>query len=375
MSAPDTGPAEAEAVGRVLRSGRFSQGPFLEEFERRLREYLGTSTATAVSSGTAGLHLALRAAGVGPGDLVLTSSFSFVATANAIVYLGARPIFVDVERETGNLSPVLLEERLKREANGPSSARLKAVLPVHVFGQPADIEAINRIARQFGLSVVEDACEALGSESRDVKVGTLGDAAVFGFYPNKQLTTGEGGAVATRREDWAENFRCWRNQGRGRGGRDATHVQLGYNYRLDEFSAALGAAQMGRIEELLANRERTAALYRRELADLEEIELPSVAAGTTRMSWFVYVIRARSRKARDFIGEFLAGRGIPTRVYFEPIHLQPFYRELAQGRPQPLRETERLGARSLALPFSGVMSERQVQTVAEALRGALAAFR
>jgi dTDP-4-amino-4,6-dideoxygalactose transaminase len=254
--------------------------------------------------------------------------------------------------------------RAKPEPRG----RLRAILPVHAFGQPADMDAINGTAAEYGLPVIEDACEALGATYKGRPAGSLSEAAVFAFYPNKQITTGEGGMIVTGREDWAELFRSLRNQGRDVFDAWLNHTRLGYNYRLDEMSAALGIAQLQRLDELVARRSQVARWYNERLAGLEEIETPHVTPETTRMSWFVYVVRLNSR---DVVMARLAEHGIPSRPYFTPIHLQPFYQKNFGYQRGDFPVTERLGDVSLALPFSSVMRESQVDRVCEVLRGAL----
>jgi perosamine synthetase len=248
---------------------------------------------------------------------------------------------------------------------------LKAILPVHAFGQPADMDPILAVAHQHHLAIIEDACEAIGAEYKGHKAGTLGDAAVFAFYPNKQMTTGEGGMIVTDNEEWANLFRSLRNQGRDVFDAWLNHTRLGYNYRLDEMSAALGLAQMARVDELLAKRAQVAAWYNERLAEVEGVERPHVAATTTRMSWFVYVVRVRSPAERDEMMRHLAEAGIPSRPYFTPIHLQPFYRQRFGYARGDLPVTERLGDVSLALPFSSAMTQEQVDRVCDALQGAL----
>ncbi|MGQ9600809.1 MAG: DegT/DnrJ/EryC1/StrS family aminotransferase [Anaerolineae bacterium] len=390
MSSPDITAAEVEAVNRVLQTPHLSMGPQLEQFERAVASYLGAAHAIGVHSGTSGLHLCVIAAGVAAGDLVLTSPFSFVASANCILYERAVPIFVDVDPVTGNLDPVRVAEAVEGLSRGTRAAarwlprsfsdgpigKLKAILPIHSFGQPADMDPLLDVARRHELSLIEDACEALGAEYQGRKAGALGDAAVLAFYPNKQITTGEGGMIVTNRAEWAVLFRSLRNQGRDVFDAWLNHTRLGYNYRLDELSAALGLAQMGRIEELLARRERVARWYDERLADLEWIERPPIAPTTTRMSWFVYVIRVRSPVSRDEIMRRLAEAGIPSRPYFTPIHLQPFYRQRFGYRRGDFPVTEHLGDVCLALPFSSVMREEEVDQVCDRLRAAvLAALR
>ena len=353
MSSPDLTETELQAVNAVLHTPVLSIGPQIAAFEQAAREYTGAGHAIGVNSGTSGLHLCVIAAGVERSDLVITTPFSFIASANAILYERALPVFVDVDRATGNIDPALVAAAaddlrrggtsaqlwLPRSVRGPApEGQLKALLPVHAFGQPAGMDPILETARRHGLAVIEDACEALGSEYKGRKAGALGDAAVFAFYPNKQITTGEGGMIVTDREDWAQLFRSLRNQGRDVFDAWLNHTRLGYNYRLDEMSAALGVAQMGRIEELLAKRAQVAAWYNERLAGCELVERPYIAPTTTRMSWFVYVVRIGAPASRDDVMRRLAEQGIPSRPYFTPIHLQPFYvREVrlpARGLPR-----------------------------------------
>lgn len=387
MSSPDITADEIEAVIRVLQTPYLSIGPRIAEFEERFAAYIGARYAIGVSSGTAGLHLCVIAAGVGEGDLVITTPFSFIASANVILYEQGIPVFVDVDEATGNIRPDLVAEAVEDLAGGRPSARhwlppvlqdayqvvgkLKAILPVHVFGQPADMDPILEIARSYGLRVIEDACEAIGAEYKGRKVGTMGDAAVFAFYPNKQMTTGEGGMIVTDREDWAALFRSLRNQGRDVHDAWLSHSRLGYNYRMDEMSAALGLAQLGRIEELLAKRERVAQWYNERLKDVEGVQIPYIAPTTTRMSWFVYVIRLDPEINRDRVMVELEKRGIPSRPYFPCIHLQPFYRERFGYREGNFPVAERLSRSSLALPFYGNMQEAEIDLVCEALRDIL----
>ena len=364
MSRPDITTAERTAVNEVLEQPTLSLGPRLESFERKMAAYVGTPYAAGVSSGTAGLHLAMIAAGVTAGDLVLTTPFSFVASANCILYVGARPIFVDVDPATLTIDPDALARTLKTCMRGGRRRRVKAILPVHVFGQPADMEPILEMASRHGLAVVEDACEAIGSEYRGRRAGTLGDAGVFGFYPNKQMTTGEGGMIVTRHADWDALFRSLRNQGRDVFDGWLTHTRLGYNYRLAELGAALGAAQVDRLDEILARRERVAAWYTTRLAAMDGVTLPAIAPWTTRTGWFVYVVRVADR---DHVIRELEHRGVPARAYFPPIHLQPFYRASFGYEPGAFPVAEAAGETCLALPFFGTMLERDVDMVCGAL--------
>src|SRR5438094_4652391 len=367
MCQPDITTAEREAVLGVLQTPTLSLGPRLELFERGVSKYIGAPHAIGVSSGTAGLHLCMIAAGVGDGDLVLTTPFSFVASANCVLYTGARPVFVDIDPDTLTIDP----EALERAALA-LRPRVKAVLPVHVFGQPADMDPILEVARRHNLAVVEDACEAIGASYEHRAVGTLGDAGVFAFYPNKQMTTGEGGMIVTSKPKWDALFRSLRNQGRDVFDGWLAHSRLGYNYRLDELSAALGAVQAERLDELLERRERVAGWYAERLQRLEGVVLPTLASWTTRMSWFVYVIRLEAVTERDRVIRELARRGIPARPYFPPIHLQPFYRQRFGFAPGSFPVAEAAGGACLALPFFGTMREEQVDLVCGELEEVLA---
>jgi perosamine synthetase len=380
MSSPDLTDAERQAVLNVLNTPALSMGPQIEAFEKAFSDYTGLSHAVGVNSGTAGLHLCVRAAGIGPGDVVLTTPFSFVASTNVLLFENAVPVFVDVDPRSGNLDPVLLAEAAGDLAAGGERAQawlsrkgsaarraLKAILGVDVFGQSADWDPIHKVANEFGLKVIEDSCEALGAEYKGRKTGTLGDYGVFAFYPNKQVTTGEGGMVVTDDGQAADLMRTLRNQGRAPGDTWLSHTYMGYNYRLDEMSAALGVAQMNRLEKLLQKREQVAAWYGERLAEIPGVEAPLVEKFTTCMSWFVYVVRFDARINRDTLAKRLEARGVPVRPYFMPIHLQPYMVERFGYRSGDFPVTEDLGRRGLALPFSGVMTEGQVETVCRAL--------
>lgn len=360
MSSPDLTDAEIQAVNGVLTTRWLSLGPQLEQFEAAFGRYVGTDHAVGVNSGTSGLHLAMIAAGIGAGDEVITPSFSFIASANCVVYERGTPVFADIDPLTGTLDPAAVEAAI--------SGRTKAIIAVHAFGQPADMDPLLEVARRHDLYVVEDACEAIGAEYRGRRAGTMSDAAVFAFYPNKQMTTGEGGMLVTDRAGWADLFRSLRNQGRDVFDEWLNHTRLGYNYRLDEMSAALGLAQLGRIDELLARRARVAAWYDERLDGIPALHKPYIAGTTTRMSWFVYVIRCADGVDRNALMAHLKARGVPSRPYFTPIHLQPFYREQYGWQRGDLPHTERAGDTFLALPFSGVMTEEQVDYVCEQLR-------
>jgi dTDP-4-amino-4,6-dideoxygalactose transaminase len=343
----------------------------IEEFEKEWARYVGTRFAVGVSSGTAGLHLSVAAAGVGPGDEVITTPFSFVASSNVMLYQGATPIFADIDPMSLNIDPQWVEKKIKeRRALGK---RIKAIIPVHVFGQPADMQALTEIATRHEVALIEDACEAIGAKYRGRSVGTFGNAAVFAFYPNKQMTTGEGGMIVTDNEEWARLFRSLRNQGRDDNGTWLRHIRLGYNYRLDEMSAALGLSQLRRIEDLLQKRDRVAQIYNQRLSKMKGVEVPWISPDTTQGSWFVYVIRLAPGIDRDTVVDELAAQGIPARPYFAPIHLQPFYQERFGFRPGDFPVTEQVAQSTLALPFSGVLEEAQIDLVCETLSQVLLA--
>jgi perosamine synthetase len=370
MSRPDITAAERAAVLDVLSTSTLALGPHLERFERALADTVGVRHGVGVNSGTSGLHLCMIAAGVGEGDVVLTTPFSFVASANCILYERARPVFVDIDPTTLGIDPDALDTTARRLA--ARKERVRAILPVHVFGHPADMDPINAVAERHGLVVVEDACEAIGAGYKGRPVGTLGDAAVFAFYPNKQMTTGEGGMIVTDDDAWDALCRSLRNQGRDVFDGWLEHSRLGFNYRLDEMSAALGAAQVARLAEILSRRARVAAAYTQRLSRLEHVTVPPVAPWVTRMSWFVYVVRLAPWLDRDGVIAALAERGVPARAYFPPIHLQPLYRERFGFMPGDFPVSEAMGRRCLALPFFGAMTDLQIETVCTALGEVLA---
>ena len=366
LALPLLGEAEERAVAAVLRSGRLSLGPRAQEFERAFAARVGAKLASAVSSGTAGLHLALRAAGVREGDEVLTSPFSFVASANAVLYERARPVFADIDPTTLNLDP--------RAAEAALTPRTAALLPVHIFGYPADMDAFERLADANGLAIVEDACEALGAEHADGRpVGGRGHPAVFGFYANKQLTTGEGGMVAFDDPALKSRIDSERNQGRAPDMDWLDHDRLGFNYRLSDIACAIGLAQLARLDEMLAARRRLAQRYREALESIDELVLPCPDRDGEQRGWFVFVVQLPPRCEREEVIRALAAEGIQTKPYLPAIHLLTFYRERFGHRRGEFPICEHVAARSLALPFFPQMSEAQVARVAEALRALLGA--
>lgn len=384
MSSPDITPAEQQAVMEVMNTPILSMGPRIDAFEKAFTDYVPCKHAIAVSSGTAGLHLCIRAAGIQPGDLVITTPFSFIASTNVILYEGGVPVYVDADPLTGNIDPRMVAQAITDLKTGGKLAErwlprkgavvdtpLKAILSVDVFGQPADFDALKQSADENGLKLINDSCEALGAEYKGTKAGLLGDYGVFAFYPNKQITTGEGGVIVTD-DDQAANFmRSLRNQGRAPGDTWLQHTYLGYNYRMTELSAALGIIQMQRIEELLVKRQRVADWYAERLAEIPQVEPPQLVPSTTRVSWFVYVIRLSRDINRDAFANTLSQKGIPVRPYFSPIHLQPYMVERFNYQAGDFPVTEDLANRGLALPFSGKMTEAQVETVCQSVRQAV----
>jgi perosamine synthetase len=362
LAQPVLGEAEEQRVLEVLRSGRLSLGPMLPAFEAAFADRLGALHASAVSSGTAGLHLAVRAAGVSDGDEVITSPFSFVSSANVIVYERARPVFVDIDPVTLNLRP--------DAAAAAVTERTSAVLPVHIFGYPADVAALERL----GLPIVEDACEALGAIHADgTPVGAGRNPAVLAFYANKQMTTGEGGMLTTADAAVKERIDSERNQGRAPDMGWLDHDRLGFNYRLSDIACALGLAQLERLDELLADRAGVAALYREALAGVEpELTLPCPDTGGAVRGWFVFVVQLPRGVDRDAVVRALEERGVQSKPYLPAIHLMTFYRERFGHREGEFPVCEDVAARSLALPFFPGMTEGQVAEVAEALGTALA---
>jgi len=362
MAQPVIGPEEEERVLQVLRSGRLSLGPVVPEFEQAFAARVGAEHGIAVSSGTTGLHLAVRAVGISDGDEVITSPFSFVASANVAVYERATPVFADIDPVTLNIDPAA--------AAAAVTERTAALLPVHVFGYPADMPALEALK----LPIVEDACEALGSRYADGgPVGGRGHPAVFAFYANKQLTTGEGGMVTTGDAAVKQRLDSERNQGRAPNMDWLDHDRLGFNYRLSDIACALGVAQLQRLDELLAGRERVAGLYREALASLPEVTLPCEDHDGARRGWFVYVIQLPRGVDRDQTVRALTPHGVPAKPYFPAIHLMTFYRERFGHREGEFPVCEDASARSIALPFFPAMTEGQVAQVAEALTAVLRA--
>jgi perosamine synthetase len=363
LAQPNLGEREIELVTRVLRSDVLAMGPFTDEFEERLAALAGRRHGIACSSGTAGLHLAVRGLGIGAGDEVITTPFSFVASANCMLFERAMPRFVDIEEQTLGIDPDLIESA--------ASEKTRAVLPVHAFGNACHIVEVDGLARSRGWRLIEDSCEALGTRLNGRPLGSFGDASVFAFYPNTQITTGEGGMVLTDDDDLADRLRSIRNQGRDTDGTWLRHVQLGFNYRLDELSAALGVAQLERLAELRAGRDAAFGGYAEALGGRSWLILPRPAPGA-EVDWFVYVVRFDPGIDRDRLIGQLRDRGVPSRPYFSPIHLQPLYAAEFGYRPGDFPVTERVAASTLALPFSSRLDRDVIGQVAAALDDAVA---
>ncbi len=384
LSNPDITNDDIRAVVNVLRTSRLSLGPKLSEFEEKFAAYTGSRFAVAVNSGTAGLHLAVKSLGIGENDAVITSPFSFIASANCLLYENAVPVFVDIEPRTFNIDVgkvgEFLREHCRREpgtgipVDRVTGRRIRAILPVHVFGHPCDMAGIMALAGEFGLSVIEDSCEALGAEYLGRKAGTIGDAGVFAFYPNKQMTTGEGGMILTDSESVASLCKSFRNQGRDMQGGWLDHSRLGYNYRLSDISCALGISQLGRIDHILWKRAAAAARYTKALGDI--VFTPATVAGSKR-SWFVYVVCLPDefQGLRDFVLAELTRRGIGCNNYFPPIHLQSFYRNRFGYREGMFPVTETVAGRTIALPFHSNCSREEIDYVALTLREILQELR
>jgi len=366
LAKPDIGEREEELVLEVLRSGRLSLGPMQERFEQDFAAWLGVDDAVAVSSGTAALHLGVRAMEWGRGDEVVTSPFSFVASANCLLYEDAVPVFCDVDPVTLNIDP--------GAAAAACGERTVGLLPVHIFGRSADMPALESLAARHGLGVVEDACESAGAvDAQGLKVGTRGNIATFAFYANKQLTTGEGGMLTAADADLLRRVRSERNQGRGDDMSWIAHDRLGFIYRLSDLAAAIGVAQLERADRILSERSRVASLYRERLEQLDAVRAPSEGEGLERRSWFVYVVEIADDVDRDAVIDRLAERGIASKAYLPCIHLQPFFRERFGFKGGEFPVAEQASSRSLALPFYTTMPEAQVDRACSALADALAA--
>jgi len=365
LSLPWLDEPEEELVLAVLRSGRLSLGPTIDAFEEAFAETVGAPYAAAVSSGTAGLHLLCLTAGIRPGDEVVTSPYSFVASANCAIYEGAVPVFADIDRRTLNLDPAAVEAAI--------SERTRAVVAVDIYGYPCELDELRAVCDRHGLALIEDACEALGARYKGRPLGSQGPPAVFAFYPNKQITTGEGGMVTTHSEEEWRLLTSLRNQGRADSGGWLEHARLGFNYRIDDVRAAIGLGQLGRLDEILAGRRDVAARYASLLSELPELGLPCPDDADHARSWFVYVVTLSPGVDREAVISSLADRGVQTARYLPCIHLQPYMRERYGFGEGLCPVAEDLSARTLALPFHARLSADEQEYVADALRDALAA--
>jgi perosamine synthetase len=365
LSRPDITEAEIDAVCEVLRSPNLSLGPKLPEFEAAFADYVGRKYAIAVNSGTSGLFLCAQAIGLGPGDEVITTPFTFIATVNFILMTGAKPVFVDIDPVSLNIDSTQIEAKI--------TPNTKAIAPVEVFGNPAGMDAISAIARKHGLKIIEDCCEALGSSLHGQKAGTFGDAGVFGFYPNKQMTTGEGGMIVTDDEHIAELCYSLRNQGRGRGAGWLAHERMGYNFRLSDINCALGLVQLSRIEEFIEKRAAVARTYTALLAHESRVATPK-EPDDARMSWFVYVIRLNEQYTmpqRNALIHKMLDRGIQVSNYFPPAHLQPFMVEQFGYKEGDFPVTDAVCQRTMALPFHNNLTADETRLVCCELSAAL----
>jgi dTDP-4-amino-4,6-dideoxygalactose transaminase len=362
LARPVIGERERELVDEVLRSGQLSLGPMAPRFERAWADRIGVRHAVAVSSGTAGLHLCLHALGIGPGDEVVTSSFSFVASANAVLFTGARPVFAEVDPFTFNMDPAAVEAAI--------TPRTKAILIVDIFGYPAEVPALVEVAERHGLARVEDACQTIDGAYDGRKLGTFGHPAVYGFYANKQLTTAEGGVVLTDDDELARTLASLRNQGRSDDGAWLVHSRLGFNYRLSDVHCAIGVAQLERLDEMMAGRDRVAGWYQERVREIDGVT--PMHEGPQRRSWFVYAPRLDPDLARDQVIGDLDALGVSAKPYLPCIHLQPYYRQVHGHRTGELPVTEAISASTIALPFFPELTEGQVERVCSALAAVIA---
>ncbi|MBN2313729.1 MAG: DegT/DnrJ/EryC1/StrS family aminotransferase [Sedimentisphaerales bacterium] len=362
LSRPDITDREIEAVCAVLRSPDLSLGPKLEDFERAFSKYIGRKHAIAVSNGTSGLFMCLSALGIGQGDEVITTPFTFISSATSIMMVGAKPVFVDIDPVSLNIDPAQIESRI--------TERTKAILPVEIFGNPTGLDHVCEMAARHDLAVIEDSCEALGSALNGRKAGTFGTMSVFAFYPNKQITTGEGGMILTDADDLAQLCRSLRNQGRGRGGSWLAHERLGYNFRLSDINCALGIVQLSRLHDIKAKRKRVAKWYQELLADDERLIVPAEPEHCD-MSWFVFVVRLTDKFApelRNQILQQMMNRNIQVSNYFPPVHLIPFIAKPFGYRPGDFPIAESVSQRTIALPFHNHLTEDQIGIVCKNLR-------
>lgn len=359
MAMPDITSEEIQAVLRVMQSRNLSIGSQTVTFEKLAAGEANAAHAVAVINGTSALHLCMVAANIQPDDEVITSPFSFISSSNCILFERAKPVFVDIDPVTLNMDADRIESAI--------TERTRAIIVVHVFGQPADMDPIMEIAAKYNLIVIEDSCEAIGAEYKGRRVGAIGKAGTYAFYPNKQMTSGEGAVLVTNDEEWANLFRSLRNQGRDKFDGWLNHSRLGFNYRMSELNAAVGVVQIRRLDGLLRKRDNVANEYNRILSNIENVSPLTIAPTTTRMSWFVYVVRLAPGISRDKTIVLLGEKGIPARPYFSPIHLQPFYRKQFGFKQGDFPETEAAGESIIALPFYANMKTEEIELVCNVL--------
>ncbi len=353
---------EINAVREVLKSGQLALGPYLEKFEKAIARFNGNKYAIAVNSGTSGLHLTVKCAGIKPGDEVITSPFSFIASSNPIIFEGGKPAFVDVDEKTYNINPDLISEKI--------TEKTKAIMAVHIFGQSCDMDPIMEIAEEKGLKVIEDACESIGATYKGKKVGTFGESAVFAFYPNKQMTTGEGGVIVTNNEQIYKLCKSYRNQGRGEREEWLGHERIGYNYRMDEMSAALGYVQLKKLNWMIKQRQRIAKTYNKKLGKIDGVITPFTSPFNTK-TWFVYTIRVEEGINRNRVMGYLNKNGVASKPYFPSIHLQPPYREMFNYKEGDFPVSESVSKSILALPFFIQLTESQINYVVDTVQSAI----
>lgn len=366
LSNPDITKKEVDVINQVLSTPFLSIGPKIQEFEQKIADYIGTKYAIGVNSGTSGLHLCIRSLDIKDGDEIITSPFSFIASANCALFERAKPVFVDIDENTLCIDADKIEEKI--------TEKTKAILPVHVFGYSCNMDKIMEIAKKHNLAVIEDSCEAIGTEYKGKKVGSFGDVGVLAFYPNKQITTAEGGMIVTNNEKIAKLCRSLRNQGRDEGDEWLSHSRLGYNYRMSELSAALGTTQMDRIDEIIGKRQKVAQRYNQKLAEVDGVKIPHLSS-EVKMSWFVYVVRLDdkrfSQKDRDMIIKRLGAMGVNSRDYFPPIHLEPFYVSMFGYKKGDFPITEKVSGLTLALPFYNNLTDKEIDYTCESLKAVL----
>lgn len=360
IAKPHINQKDKKAVMEVLNSGNLSLGPKYKEFEEKFAQKIGTKYACSVSSGTAGLHLAMIAAGIGLGDEVITSPFSFIASSNSVLYVGAKPVFVDIDPTTYNMDPTKIEEKINKKT--------KAILVVHIFGQTTDMDPIIKIAKKYKLKIIEDACESILAKYKGKQAGTFGESAVFAFYPNKQMTTGEGGMIVTNSKKVYEFCNSLKNQGRSPNMQWLDHKYLGYNYRLDEMSAALGITQLEKLDWMVGQRQKIASLYEKYLQKYNHlIQTPQTANYNTN-TWFVYVVQIKNKKVkRDKVITNLYELGIATKPYLPSIHLFDFYKKKFKYKQGDFPVSEGVSKHSLALPFYIGLKESDIRSIVEKL--------